>query len=173
MIPYPKDRKEAVIRRIRTLLLDPNTPRGAFSQLAKDEQIPKATIYLWKKEVEVDLISKDPVKGTPAHTWSSDAKFQAVLATASMSELQLGEYLRTNGILKQELDNWRITCSKANDRSGETTSKYRSELASEKAKSKKLEAELKRKEKALQETYTLLVLRGKAQAILARDKGVE
>ncbi len=36
------------------------------------------------------------------------------------------------------------------------------ELASEKAKSKKLEAELKRKEKALAETAALLVLRGKA-----------
>ncbi len=50
--------------------------------------------------------------------------------------------------------------------------KYRSELASEKAKSKKLEVELNRKEKALQETYTLLVLRGKAEAIWG-DKGVE
>ena len=172
MILYPKDQKEAVIRKIRTLLSDPNTPRGAFSQLAKEEQIPKATIYLWKKEVEADLISQDPVKGTPTHTWSSEAKFQAVLATAAMNELQLGQYLRSNGILKQELDNWRITCSKANDRSGETTSKYRSELASEKAKSKKLEAELNRKEKALAETAALLVLRGKVQAIWG-DKGVE
>ncbi len=89
-----------------------------------------------------------------------------------MNELQLGEYLRSNGILNQELDNWRITCSKANDRGGETTSKYRSELASEKAKSKKLEAELNRKEKALAETAALLVLRGKVQAIWG-DKGVE
>ncbi len=76
MILYPKDQKEAVIRKIRTLLSDPNIPRGAFSQLAKEEQIPKATIYLWKKEVEADLISRDPVKGTPTHTWSSEAKFQ-------------------------------------------------------------------------------------------------
>ena len=63
MIPYPKDQKEAVIRKIRTLVSGPNTPRGAFSQLAKEEQIPKATIYLWKKEVEVDLISKDLSEG--------------------------------------------------------------------------------------------------------------
>ena len=46
MILYPKDQKEAVIRKIRTLLSDPNIPRGAFSQLAKEEQIPKATIYV-------------------------------------------------------------------------------------------------------------------------------
>ena len=75
MILYPKDQKEAVIRKIRTLLSDPNTPSGAFSQLAKEGKIPKATISLWKKEVEADLISKDPVKGTPTHTWSSEAKF--------------------------------------------------------------------------------------------------
>ena len=83
MILYPKDQKEAVIRKIRTLLSDPNTPSGAFSQLAKEGKIPKATISLWKKEVEADLISKDPVKGTPTHTWSSEAKFQVVLATYS------------------------------------------------------------------------------------------
>ncbi|KJF17365.1 hypothetical protein AXFE_17590 [Acidithrix ferrooxidans] len=76
MILYPKDQKEAVFRKIRTLLSDPNTPRGAFSQLAKESKIPSATIYQWKKEVEADLISQDPVKGTPTHTWSSKAKFQ-------------------------------------------------------------------------------------------------
>ncbi|CAG4908006.1 unnamed protein product [Acidithrix sp. C25] len=31
MILYPKDQKEAVIRKIRTLLSDPNILRGAFS----------------------------------------------------------------------------------------------------------------------------------------------
>ncbi len=58
MILYPEDQKEAVIRKIRTLLSDPNTPRDAFSQLAKEGKIPSATIYQWKKEVEADLISQ-------------------------------------------------------------------------------------------------------------------
>ncbi|KJF18672.1 hypothetical protein AXFE_04580 [Acidithrix ferrooxidans] len=59
MILYPKDQKEAVIRKIRTLLSDPSTLRGAFSQLAKESKIPSATIYQWKKEVEADLISQE------------------------------------------------------------------------------------------------------------------
>ena len=70
------------------------------------------------------------------------------------------------------LDNWRVTCQKANDQGAESASKYRSALASEKIRSKALEAELSRKEKALAETAALLVLRGKAQAIWG-DKEVE
>ena len=96
---------------------------------------------------------------------SSEAKFQVVLATASMSELRLGEYLRINGILKEDLEQWRKACASANDKDLSTTSKYRSDLNAEKARTKKLEAELKRKEKALAETAALLVLRGKADAI--------
>ncbi len=103
---------------------------------------------------------------------SSMAKFTAVVTTASMSELQLGEYLRRNGILKEELDTWRAICESANDKAAANAQKYRSALTAEQARSRKLDAELKRKEKALAETAALLVLRGKAQAIWG-DNGEE
>ena len=82
-----------------------------------------------------------------------------------MSELQLGEYLRSNGILREETDTWRAICESANDKAAANAQKYRTALTAELARSRKLEAELTRKEKALAETAALLVLRGKAQAI--------
>ncbi|CAG4904796.1 MULTISPECIES: hypothetical protein [Acidithrix] len=170
MKPYPKDQKEAVVKRLRELLSDPNAPRGAIADLAKQVQIPKTTIYIWNRELKDQIDRQDPTKRTPASLWSSEAKFQAVLATATMSELQLGEYLRTKGILKEELNDWRITCSKANDKTGEAVSKYRSALASEKVRSKKFESELNRKEKALAETYTLLELLRKSPGDLSGTK---
>ncbi|CAG4907076.1 MULTISPECIES: hypothetical protein [Acidithrix] len=172
MKPYPKDQKEAVVKRLRELLSDPNAPRGAIADLAKQVQIPKTTIYIWNRELKDQIDRQDPTKRTPASLWSSEDKFRAVLETAAMSELQLEEYLRTKGILKEELNDWRITCSKANDKTGEAIAKYRSELASVKIKTKKLESELNRKEKALAEKTALLVLREKVQAIWG-DKEVE
>ncbi len=172
MKSYPKDQKDKVMKKLMELSSQEDIPIGAFSQLAKEEGIPKATIYLWSHNLKVEKQKQAIEKNSTASTWSSQAKFQAVLATSSMSELQLGEYLRSNGILKEELDNWRVACQKANDMGAEKVSKYRSELASEKIRSKRLEAELSRKEKALAETAALLVLRGKAQAIWG-DKEVE
>ncbi|CAG4930026.1 hypothetical protein [Acidithrix sp. C25] len=40
----------------------------------------------------------------------------------------------------KELNDWRISCSKANDKTGEAVSKYRSALASEKVNIKKLKS---------------------------------
>jgi len=50
-----------------------------------------------------------------------------------------------------------------------STQQIRNELNQERAKSKALTRELRRKEKALAETAALLVRRGKAEAVLARD----
>ena len=163
MKSYPKDQKDKVMKKLMELSSQTDVPVGALSQLAKEEGIPKATIYPWNHNLKVAKQRQAIEENSTAKGWTSQAKFQAVLATSTMSELQLGEYLRSNGILKEELDNWRATCQNANDLGAESASKYRSALASEKTRSKKLEAELSRKEKALAETAALLVLRGKAR----------
>lgn len=88
-----------------------------------------------------------------------------------MSEVELGEYLRTNGITREDLDNWRKVCEKANEAQAERARVQMSELAKEKAKVKALSAELQRKEKALAEAAALLVLRKKADAIWGGQRG--
>ena len=82
-----------------------------------------------------------------------------------MSEIELGEYLRSNGIMREDLDSWRKVCEQANEAQAERARLQMSELAKEKAKVKALSAELHRKEKALAEAAALLVLRKKADAI--------
>jgi arsenate reductase-like glutaredoxin family protein len=64
-----------------------------------------------------------------------------------MNELELGEYLRTNGILKQELDSWIETARNSFDKIPTSSS----ETVQTKRQLNKLQAELKRKEKALAE----------------------
>ncbi len=122
MKSYPKDQKDKVMKKLMELSSQEDIPIGAFSQLAKEEGIPKATIYLWSHNLKVEKQKQAIEKNSTASTWSSQAKFQAVLATSSMSELQLGEYLRSNRILKEELDNWRVACQKANDMGAEKVS---------------------------------------------------
>ena len=78
-----------------------------------------------------------------------------------MNELELGEYLRRNGILKEELQSWSETAKNSLSENKVQSS----ELAALKKENKELQKELRRKEKALAETAALLVLSKKAQAI--------
>jgi|GEM_PF-4125948 len=67
------------------------------------------------------------------------------METLSMNELELGEYLRTNGIFKEELDSWITTVRSSFDK----TCTLSSDIAPTQKEFKKLQTELRRKEKAL------------------------
>ena len=95
--------------------------------------------------------------------WSPEQKLKTVIEAASVSEDQLGAFLRSRGIHETHLQQWRLQMLnglgktivyKKTKRSGADTRKIRS-----------LEKDLKRKEKALAETAALLVLKKKVQEI--------
>ncbi len=97
---------------------------------------------------------------------SSVAKFHGCHKQLhQMNETELGQYLRSNGILRQDLDSWKKICESANEAAAERAKLQMSEIAKQKAKVRQLESQLRRKDKALAEAAALLVLRKKADAI--------
>lgn len=82
-----------------------------------------------------------------------------------LSENEIATYCRKKGLYVEELNDWRKQCLRANTTVLEDPERLKIELRDEKQKSKLLEKELRRKEKALAETAALLVLRKKAEAI--------
>ena len=82
-----------------------------------------------------------------------------------MSEPEVGAYCRSNEILQEDLEQRKKICEDANAHLVTPAQQIRNELDQERAKSKALEREFRRKKKALAETAALLVLRGKADAI--------
>ena len=75
-----------------------------------------------------------------------------------MSELEVGEYLRQHGILKEELALWKKSMINAFNKSPVVDPGVSKELAKQNTTVKRLEKELRYKEKALAETAALLVL---------------
>jgi len=153
---YTKELKDSVLKR-----LEQNEKVGS---LADELDIPKSTIYQWvrthnknKKDYSINLKSKN--------NWTSEDKFQVVLETSSFTETELGEYCRRKGIYVDEVKAWRDQCLKANQATAEDPKELKESLKAEKELNKKLERELRYKEKALAETAALLVLRKKANAI--------
>jgi len=157
---YSKKLKESVFKR----LAPPNAEK--VPALAKELNIPKTTLYTWRTKV----LKGSSTLNKKAQKWSSKDKFQAVLETASLSELETSKYCREKGVHLQELKRWVKQCQNANNVNLEDPKELKDTLNNEKQKTKELKKELRHKEKALAETAALLVLRKKANAIWGDQK---
>ena len=155
---YSPERKEAVLRK----MMPPHN--RSIKQLAQEESISEATLFAWRKQArERGLLLPDSDSGPEG--WSARYKFAAVLETAAFNETELAEYCRAKGIYPEQLSQWRKACEKANDWDRESNRRLKTEKKVDRQRIRKLEQELRRKEKALAEAAALLVLQKKAQAI--------
>ena len=92
--------------------------------------------------------------------WRNEDKMKIVLETYSMNEVELSTYCREKGLHVSDIKEWTKRMEQSFDDRVESV-----ELTAQKQRSRQLEKELKRKEKALAEAAALLVLRKKADAI--------
>lgn len=161
---YPLERREAVLKK----MLPPVS--RTVAELSREEGISEPTLYAWRKKArESGRLMPDAVTRQP-DGWSSADKFAAVVETAAMNESELSAYCRKRGLLVEQVKAWRAACEQANDWDREKSREMGATLKGERARARKLESELKRKEKALAEAAALLVLTKKADAIWGEDE---
>jgi len=141
-------------------MLPPNNV--GVPQLARETGIPKDTLYTWRIK-HLKSNGDATAKQVPTGGLSSEEKFAVVMETASLNELELSEYGRRKGLYPQQISTWREACLQAN---ASAVVKVEREKRRQQAKEiKQLEAELRRKEKALAEAAALLMLQKKVQAL--------
>lgn len=155
---YTKEFKASVLKRLEQPTTD------TITSISDELGVPRTTIYQWIKKSETES-NKTSINHKPTNKWTSGDKFQVVLETSSHTEIELAEYCRRKGIYVSEVKAWREHCLKANQAIIEDPKELKESLKAEKDLNKKLEKELRVKEKALAETAALLVLRKKANAI--------
>ena len=102
---YSKELKESMFKR----LAPPNAEKAP--DIARETNIPVNTLYTWRAKV----MKNNPTSNKKAKNWSSNDKFQAVLETASLSELETAKYCREKGIHVEELKSWIKQCQNANE----------------------------------------------------------
>ena len=106
-----------------------------------------------------------PADPSNPENWSGQDKLAVIIETASLNEQELSEYCRKKGLYVEQIERWKEAATVSNESSEKLSKAERRELQQFKKKSRKLEKELRRKEKALAEAAVLLVLQKKAQAI--------
>lgn len=160
---YTKEEKEKLISR----MLPPESI--SISNLSLETGISRSTLATWKTKAMGSQIEDN---NTSNKKISSREKFLIVMETYTMSENDLARYCRKNGLYVEEVKQWRSSCIAANDgvKNINKSSTLEGQLKEEKKKSKELEKDLRRKEKALAETAALLVLRKKLDAIFGENE---
>lgn len=153
---YSKELKETVLRR----MMPP--ANEAVSALAEEFNVTVATLYAWRRQAQASGVVA-PGNDRAAEDWSAESKLAAVFETASLSEIEVAEYCRAKGLYREQLEQW-----KAQALAGFSPTRRSLESASAHLQSqrlRKLERELRRKDRALAEAAALLVLSKKASAI--------
>ena len=138
--------------------------------LAGEVGVPQSTLSRWLKDasiVEVVARSKRQravQRGKRVSEWSAEEKLQAVVEAASLTEAELGAWLRQKGLREEDLTRFR-----ADALTGLTASKKPRAGSAEQKRIKELERDLKRKDAALAEAAAVLVLRKKAAALWGEE----
>lgn len=147
---YSEEFKQTIVQKI----LMPGGP--SISEMAEKIGVHHTSIRNWIK-------SHGKRSTMETKEWTPEAKLQAIIETAGMTENQLGEFLRANGLHFQDVENWKQGFYDAQKTVGRP--KIDPELAQLRVEKKELTRDLNRKEKALAEMSARVILLKKSQQI--------
>jgi transposase len=139
-------------------MLPPNNV--SVPDLVRETGIPKDTLYTWRSKARRGSAPPQP---SAQRGLSSEEKFNIVLETASLNEVELGKYCRRKGLFPQMIQTWKEACKQAHTPLAPKADKATIRL--QKTEIKHLKADLRRKEKALAEAAALLVLQKKVRSL--------
>lgn len=103
--------------------------------------------------------------------WTPEKKLQAIAHTLTMSEKELGEFLRSNGLHSSDLEQWKQDFYSSQQPVGRPRNDR--ELNQLRTKEKELSKDLRRKERALAEMSARVILLKKSHAIFGEPEDDE
>lgn len=156
---YSDEFKEQMVRK----MLQPGGLKALT--LSKESGVHHSTLSRWRRRA---MLGDMGMKTRRPQDWTGTEKLEAVLKAATLSEEELGSFLRSEGIYRTHLDQWREQMLSGLD---VVKKPRRTSKSPERRRIQELEKDLRRKDAALAETAALLVLKKKAQAIWGDEDG--
>lgn len=154
---YSEGFKSSVIAR----LLPPHNV--SVPDMVKETGVCRDTLYTWKSKYRNIQSESGVNRDQQTGRLSNAEKLTVVIETASLSEVELGEYCRRKGFYPEQIAGWKNAFVQG--LSASISKAEREQLREQIVAIKQLEKELHRKDKALAETAALLVLQKKFQAL--------
>lgn len=162
---YSTDVKESIMK----MLYSPNAP--SLRTISRDFGVPKSTIQIWMKQAGM-MSSRQINSHDKDKYWSPQIKLEAVMKSMSLNEEDYGEFLRRNGLYSSLVTQWKekILESLVNVNARKNENENIKMDVSKSSEYRNLQKELQRKEKALAEITSLLVLKKKADLLWADEE---
>ena len=148
---HSKEFKESIVQKI----MMPGGP--TIMQIAEKNGLNHSSIRNWIK------IYANQSSMKKSKEWSPERKLMAVAQSLTMTENEIGEFLRSNGLHTSELEEWKQLFYSALKPVGRP--KLDPELVGLRADKKELERDLKRKDKALAEMSARVILLKKSHLL--------
>ncbi len=152
-----------VSKEVKDAIIGKAFNRGTTSlrQIARDNNIGVSTLHKWLQRYceKKGVTPLSVVTPNSMRELSSNEKFNHLIAINGLDDVRLGEYCRENGLYSYQLEEWRTAFMSKTDDSKKN--QYKAELRVLKQDVKKLDRDLKRKDKALAEVSALLILKKK------------
>jgi len=148
---YTVEVKDSVVAKILS--------RGdrTIEDVCQEVGVPYQTVSTWLRKHATVAGMKKPAT---FKIWSAENKLKSVIETSTLSENELGAYLRKEGLYSHQLAEWRADALKS---LGEARAKPQAAKRDDRDdKIKELERDLARMEKALAEASARMVLQKKA-----------
>ena len=161
MARYSEEFKESIIQK----MMPPNNV--PVSQLVRDTGISDVTLYTWRKKALSQGIPV-PGNGKNPDQWTPENQLAVIIETAALNEAEMAEYCRKKGLFAEQIQLWTAFISSVAASPASPSGQHKTltvEQKKDRQTIRKLERELKRKDKALAETAALLVLTKKAREI--------
>ena len=148
--------KESVIQKICT----PGGP--SIMMMSEKLGVHHTSIRNWMK-----IHGNTPDMKKPKE-WTPEDKLEAIIKTATMTENELGAYLRANGLHSEEIEQWKQDFYSTQKSKGRP--KLDPELVELRNKEKELSRDLRRKDRALAEMSARVILLKKSRAIFGESE---
>jgi transposase len=141
--------------------------------LARQVGASQNSLSRWLREAPTVafMSKKKPAKHNRPRRRTAEEKLQVVLKAASLSDEDLGTFLRSEGLHEATLEEWRTKVMEGATGALKAPHGKRSENTPEQRKIRELERDLNRKDKALAEVSALLILKKKYEAFLEGKDG--
>ena len=104
--------------------------------------------------------------------WAAEDKLAIIIETAGLNSAQLSEYCRSKGLYLEQIDQWKTATLSGYQHNTQVEEEKIRSRREDRKQIKRLESELRRKEKALAETAALLVLSKKREAIWGQARKI-
>jgi transposase-like protein len=159
---YPKAFKERIVKKA----LGMEMTQEAF---VKAHGISRSSLQKWLRDARRGAVT-EVAKNTEKRPqdWSAQERFAALVESSALAEQERGAWCRRHGLHSHHLQQWKRDAIAGSG--AKACAQDKAQMRKLREQNRRLNKELRRKDKALAETSALLVLKKKAHLIWGDDE---